>query len=92
MVSPSPFFLVPQPDPADKDCASSLLKQPEMRPTYSQLLKHKWMLEDAERDVDMVGWVAAALKARAAKRSRGQPVSSSAPEGAPPPPADARVQ
>jgi hypothetical protein len=38
------------------------------------------MKEDDERDVDMAAWVASALAAKAARRSHGAPVSSSAPE------------
>ncbi len=38
------------------------------------------MLEDAAREVDMVGWVARALEAKATRQRNGQTVSSSAPE------------
>jgi hypothetical protein len=38
------------------------------------------MIEDDNREVDMVGWVAKALEARAARQRSGQPISSSAPE------------
>lgn len=38
------------------------------------------MKEDAEREVDMVGWVARALEARAAKKKNGAAVSTSGPE------------
>ena len=58
----------------------SLLKQPDARPTYAQLLEHPWMKEDDEREVDMAAWVARALEARANRRTTGAPVSSSAPE------------
>jgi len=60
--------------------ASCLRKIPETRPTYAQLLKHPWMIEDDNREVDMIGWVARALEARAARQRSGQPISSSAPE------------
>lgn len=40
------------------------------------------MKEDAEREVDMVGWVARALEARAAKKKNGAAVSTSGPEAA----------
>jgi hypothetical protein len=58
----------------------SLLKQPDARPTYAQLLEHPWMKEDDEREVDMAAWVAGALEAKARRRTNGAPVSSSAPE------------
>lgn len=38
------------------------------------------MKEDSEREVDMVAWVAKALDAKAARRSNGAAISSSAPE------------
>lgn len=38
------------------------------------------MKEDAAREVDMVGWVARALEARAAKKKNGAAVSTSGPE------------
>lgn len=38
------------------------------------------MKEDEAREVDMVGWVARALEARAAKKKNGAAVSTSGPE------------
>ncbi len=38
------------------------------------------MLADADREVDMVGWVERAVAAKNARQAGGQPVSSSAPE------------
>ncbi|KAN0129289.1 Protein kinase-like domain containing protein [Lactarius tabidus] len=46
----------------------SLVKRPESRATYAQLLSHPFLLEDAERQVDMCGWVAQALQWRDAQR------------------------
>lgn len=63
---------------------SSLLKQPEMRPTYDQLLKHPWMVQDEGHDVDMAGWVERALEAKARRRRTGESASTSAPEMAVP--------
>jgi mitogen-activated protein kinase kinase len=46
----------------------SLIKRPESRATYAQLLSHPFLLEDAQREVDMRGWVAQALEWRDAQR------------------------
>jgi len=47
---------------------TSLKKSPMARPTYSDLLKHPFLVADAARtDVDMVKWVAEALARRAEK-------------------------
>ncbi|GHJ87391.1 hypothetical protein NliqN6_3793 [Naganishia liquefaciens] len=67
-------------DVAQDFVAQCLQKEPEKRWTYAQLLDHPWMKADAEREVDMVGWVARALEARAAKKKNGAAVSSSGPE------------
>ncbi|KAK4686322.1 mitogen-activated protein kinase kinase, partial [Tremellales sp. Uapishka_1] len=47
--------------------AKCLIKDPNGRPTYAQLLKHPFLLADIDADVDMVGWVAQAMKRRAAR-------------------------
>ncbi|KAI9511186.1 kinase-like protein [Russula earlei] len=39
-----------------------LVKRPEDRATYAQLLSHPFLHEDARRNVDMRGWVARALQ------------------------------
>jgi mitogen-activated protein kinase kinase len=44
-----------------------LVKDPNGRPTYAQMLEHPWLLKDKDADVDMAGWVAGALE-RQAKR------------------------
>ncbi|CAO1632410.1 unnamed protein product [Sympodiomycopsis kandeliae] len=47
--------------------AGCLEKVPERRFTYSQMLKHEWLIKDDERGadgVDMKGWVASALAKR----------------------------
>ncbi len=46
---------------------TSLLKDPNARPTYAQLLQHPFLLADKGAEVDMVGWVAGALEKRAAR-------------------------
>ena len=51
----------------DTDGVISLLKDPNARPTYAQLLEHPFLLADKEADVDMVGWVAGALEKRAGR-------------------------
>lgn len=43
----------------------SLLKDPNARPTYAQLLEHPFLLADKDSDVDMAAWVAQALERRA---------------------------
>jgi mitogen-activated protein kinase kinase len=45
----------------------SLLKDPNARPTYGELLEHPFLLADKDSDVDMAGWVQHALD-RQAKR------------------------
>ncbi|WRT70593.1 uncharacterized protein IL334_007591 [Kwoniella shivajii] len=47
--------------------AKCLEKDPNRRPTYAQLLEHPFLVADKEAEVDMVGWVAAALDRRAAR-------------------------
>ncbi|KAL4074238.1 kinase-like protein [Scleroderma citrinum] len=41
-----------------------LVKNSEERATYQELLAHPWMRMDAEREVDMAGWVARAIEWR----------------------------
>lgn len=43
----------------------SLLKDPNARPTYAQLLEHPFLLADKDAEVDMAAWVAEALERRA---------------------------
>ncbi|KZV81625.1 kinase-like protein [Exidia glandulosa HHB12029] len=42
-----------------------LEKEPERRPTYSDLIQHPFLVADQTRDVDMKGWVKRALEYRA---------------------------
>lgn len=42
----------------------SLLKDPNARPTYAQLLEHPFLKGEKELDVDMAGWVAESLERR----------------------------
>jgi mitogen-activated protein kinase kinase len=47
--------------------ASSLLKDPNARPTYAQLLEHPFLVADRNAEVDMSGWVGSALERRASR-------------------------
>ncbi|KAH9954117.1 kinase-like protein [Russula dissimulans] len=47
-----------------------LIKQPEGRATYAQLLSHPFLQEDARRNVDMREWVARALRWRDEQKER----------------------
>ncbi|WOO78807.1 Protein kinase wis1 [Vanrija pseudolonga] len=42
--------------------AKCLLKDPNQRPTYAQLLEHPFLKADKDADVDMAGWVASAME------------------------------
>ncbi|EGN91759.1 hypothetical protein SERLA73DRAFT_192060 [Serpula lacrymans var. lacrymans S7.3] len=42
--------------------ARCLVKRAEERATYAELLAHPWLVADAKREVDMVGWVVHALE------------------------------
>lgn len=44
------------------DLHLSLLKDPNQRPTYAQLLEHPFLKADKDADVDMAGWVASAME------------------------------
>jgi len=47
------------------------MKEPTRRATYSELLEHPFLVQDAERGesgVDMAGWVAGALEWREKER------------------------
>jgi len=48
-----------------------LLKDPNARPTYAQLLEHPFLATDKEADVDMAGWVGKSLERRAARGVTG---------------------
>jgi mitogen-activated protein kinase kinase len=54
-------------DDANDFIAKCLLKDPNARPTYGELLEHPFLLADKDSDVDMAGWVQHALD-RQAKR------------------------
>ncbi|KAG8681129.1 hypothetical protein FRC08_015821, partial [Ceratobasidium sp. 394] len=54
-----------------------LVKEPTKRATYAELLEHPWLVADRTREVDMPGWVAAAVAYRDAKRMQGGEISSS---------------
>ncbi|KAL5523707.1 WIS1 [Sanghuangporus baumii] len=59
-----------------------LTKEPYARATYGELLDHPFLLEDRNRDVDMVGWVERAVAFREANNA--SPASSaSSPASAP---------
>ncbi|KAF9652991.1 kinase-like protein [Thelephora ganbajun] len=46
-----------------KDFTSRCLqKNPQNRATYSQLLEHRWLVEDTARTVDVTGWVVRAME------------------------------
>lgn len=58
-------------DVAQDFVAGCLEKVPERRVTYSQMLQHPWLVNDAERGeegVDMKGWVEQALVRKAERR------------------------
>ena len=60
----------------------SLKKSPKERPTYSELLKHPFLVADVGREVDMASWVAESLARRAAKGVPLAPVTPSNPAAA----------
>ncbi|KAI0305463.1 kinase-like protein [Multifurca ochricompacta] len=47
-----------------------LVKRPEGRATYAELLSHPFLQEDSRRNVDMRGWVARALQWRYTQREQ----------------------
>jgi len=50
-----------------------LEKIPERRSTYASMLKHPWLIADAEKGkdgVDMKGWVEEALRKRGERKAR----------------------
>ncbi|KAK0195426.1 kinase-like domain-containing protein [Armillaria mellea] len=49
-----------------------LVTNPDERANYAELLAHPFLAEENSKDVDMIGWVATALKFKAAKTSRGK--------------------
>lgn len=49
-----------------------LVTNPDERANYAELLAHPFLAEENNKDVDMIGWVATALKFKAAKASRGK--------------------
>jgi mitogen-activated protein kinase kinase len=59
-----------------------LMKEPNERATYAELLEHPFLVNDRGRDVDMVGWVARALEWKATQRpsSSGSATGSSTSE------------
>ncbi|WWC65142.1 uncharacterized protein I303_107756 [Kwoniella dejecticola CBS 10117] len=54
-------------DNANDFVAKCLMKDPNQRPTYAQLLEHPFLVADKDAEVDMVGWVNAALERKAAR-------------------------
>ncbi|WVR08512.1 hypothetical protein IAU60_005567 [Kwoniella sp. DSM 27419] len=62
---PAPTLPPGYSEDANDFVAKCLEKDPHRRPTYAQLLEHPFLLADKEADVDMVGWVSAALERRA---------------------------
>ncbi|KAF7971819.1 hypothetical protein HWV62_19915, partial [Athelia sp. TMB] len=59
--------------------AKCLIKEPDGRATYAELLEHPFLLGEAERDVDMVGWVERALAHRAAVKALAEAAGTSSP-------------
>ncbi|KZP18760.1 kinase-like protein [Athelia psychrophila] len=53
-----------------------LIKEPDGRATYAELLVHPFLNGEAGRDVDMVGWVERALAHRAAVKAAAESASS----------------
>ncbi|KAL1409844.1 MAP kinase kinase Wis1 [Vanrija albida] len=49
--------------------AKCLLKDPNKRPTYAQLLEHPFLKADKDADVDMAGWVASAMERQSQRSS-----------------------
>ncbi len=71
-------------DTARDFVAKCLEKVPSRRPTYAQLLQHDFLVQDAakgEEGVDMVGWVARAIAARAHKKEQAQANGVASPPG-----------
>ncbi|ODN82850.1 hypothetical protein L202_01111 [Cryptococcus amylolentus CBS 6039] len=64
---PAPTLPPGYSDDANDFVAKCLHKDPNQRPTYAQLLEHPFLIKDKSEDVDIVGWVEAAL-ARKAER------------------------
>ncbi|PFH53848.1 hypothetical protein AMATHDRAFT_73256 [Amanita thiersii Skay4041] len=52
--------------------ASCMVKDPEGRATYKELLEMPFLVADGERKVDMVGWVAKALEYKATAQAESQ--------------------
>jgi len=54
-----------------------LVKEPDGRATYAELLEHPFLLNEQDRDVDMVGWIERALVYRNATLISSSSSSSS---------------
>ena len=58
-------WCVPRPRAlVDTPLTCSLLKDPNARPTYAQLLQHPFLQGEKDLEVDMAGWVAESLERR----------------------------
>ncbi|KAL7422324.1 MAP kinase kinase Wis1 [Cryptotrichosporon argae] len=64
---PAPTLPKSYSDDAQDFVAKCLIKDPNRRPTYAQLLEHAFLLADKDAEVDMVGWVQQALEKRTAR-------------------------
>lgn len=53
-----------------------MMKKPEDRASYKELLEHAFLVADAQREVDMVAWVAQAIDYRDAMQARNVHVRS----------------
>jgi len=63
--------------------ATCLVKAPEGRASYKELLAHPFLIADSQREVDMAGWVARALAHREAQQALSSGAQESASTGAP---------
>ncbi|KLO16955.1 kinase-like protein [Schizopora paradoxa] len=56
-----------------------LVKEPQSRASYAELLEHPFLVEDRTREVDMVGWVASAVAYREAQKSSASSTGTASP-------------
>lgn len=72
---------------ADDFVAQCLRKDARRRPTYAELQQHPFLVQNAEKEVDMAAWVCHALDQREAKRKQEQnsPSESTSSAGSVPP-------
>ncbi|KAF8919809.1 kinase-like domain-containing protein [Mucidula mucida] len=58
---------------ADHWVSRCLDRNSQRRASYVELLEHPWLKDDAEKDVDVVGWVRTALKFKGSRCIRAPP-------------------